>query len=114
MSDGTGKAKANGSKVNAAGPGPDARILMHEDEHEIVEAILKKVLDDDDCYAKVVSRDRSESGRARDRLVLTSFLKRIERQFALHPLGARRSRRHLLGPLAQLSNGPAQGIGTRT
>ena len=95
------EAKANGSKVNAAGPGPDARILMHEDEHEIVEAILKKVLDDDDCYAKILSRDRSKSGRARDRLVLAAFLKRIERQFTLRPLGARRSRRAILGPFAQ-------------
>ena len=29
---GTSEAKANGSKVNEAGSGPDARMLMHEDE----------------------------------------------------------------------------------
>jgi hypothetical protein len=103
---GNGKsaAKVNGSKVEASkeapGSGPDARLLMHEDEHEIVEAILKRVLDDDDCYAKVVSRNRSKSRRLSDRLVLATFLKRLERQFALRPLGARRSMRDLLGPTA--------------
>ena len=99
---GNGKsaAKGNGSKVEAPGSGPDARLLMHEDEHEIVEAILKRVLDDDDCYAKVVSRNRSKSRRLSDRLVLATFLKRLERQFALRPLGARRSMRDLLGPTA--------------
>jgi len=98
---GKSEAKVNGSKAKAPGSGPDARLLMHEDEHEIVEAILKRVLDDDDCYAKVVSRNRSESGRGRDRRILANFLKRIERQFALRPLGARRSMRDLLGPTAQ-------------
>jgi hypothetical protein len=97
---GKSEAKVNGSKVKAPGSGPDARLLMHEDEHEIVEAILKRVLDDDDCYAKVVSRNRSKSRRLSDRLVLATFLKRIERQFALRPLGARRSMRDLLGPSA--------------
>ena len=100
---GTSEAKGNGPKVEAArsGSGPDARMLMHEDEHEIVEAILKKVLDDDDCYAKVVSRNRSKSRRLSDRLVLATFLKRIERQFALRPLGARRSTLDLLERYAQ-------------
>jgi hypothetical protein len=98
----TGKSKVNldGSKAKAPRSGPDARLLMHEDEHAIVEAILKRVLDDDDCYAKVVSSNRSKAHRLSDRLVLATFLKRLERQFALRPLGARRSMRDL-GPPAR-------------
>jgi hypothetical protein len=61
----------------------DARMVMHEDEHAIVKVILSRALGDDDCFARVVSRDRSELGRAEDRLVLGRFLERMERQFAL-------------------------------
>jgi hypothetical protein len=93
--DGMNGSKANGSKAQTGGPGPDARMLMHEDEHAIVTEILKKALDDDDYFA---SRGRSEPQRLRERHVLATFLQRIERQFALRPLGARRSRRALFGP----------------
>ena len=58
-------------------------LVMHEDEHAIVKGILSKAIDDDDCFAKVVSSDRSESARAADRLVLARFVARMERQFAL-------------------------------
>jgi hypothetical protein len=58
-------------------------MVMHEDEHAIVKVILSRALGDDDCFATIVSRDRSESGRAEDRLVLGRFLERMERQFAL-------------------------------
>jgi hypothetical protein len=73
------------SKRNASGRNlaQDARMIMHEDEHAIVRGILIKALGDDNCYAQVVSSDRSESGRAEDRLVLARFFERMERQFAL-------------------------------
>jgi hypothetical protein len=58
-------------------------MVMHEDEHAIIKAMLWKALGDDDCFARVVSSDRSESGRAEDRLVLAGFLARMERQFEL-------------------------------
>jgi hypothetical protein len=71
----------------------EARMVMHEDEHAIIKAMLWKVLGDDDCYATVVSSDPSESGRAEDRLVLARFLARMERQFKLRANGRRRDRR---------------------
>jgi hypothetical protein len=58
-------------------------MVMHEDEHALLEAILRKMLGDDGCFATVVSSERSDSGRAEDRLVLARFLERMERQFAL-------------------------------
>lgn len=58
-------------------------MVMHEDEHAIVKEILRRALGDDDCFAKVVSRHRSDAERAGDRLVLARFLARMERQFAL-------------------------------
>jgi len=57
-------------------------MVVHEDEHAIVKEILSRALGDDDCFAKVVSGDRSET-RAEDRLVLAGFLRRLERQFEL-------------------------------
>ncbi len=73
----------NKPKTNGRNLGQDARMVMHEDERAIVKQILSKALGDDACFAKVVSRDRSESGRAEDRLVLARFLARMERQFSL-------------------------------
>jgi hypothetical protein len=73
----------NGAKANGRNLGQDARMVMHEDEHVILKEILRKTLGDDDCFAKVVSCQRSEDGRAEDRLVLARFLERMERQFAL-------------------------------
>jgi hypothetical protein len=58
-------------------------MVMHKDEHAIIKAMLLKALGDDDCFATVVSSDRSDSGRAEDRLVLARFLVRMERQFEL-------------------------------
>jgi hypothetical protein len=63
--------------------GQEARMVMHKDEHAIIKAMLLKALGDDDCFARIVSSDRSESGRAEDRLVLARFLVRMERQFEL-------------------------------
>ncbi len=63
--------------------GREARMVVHDDEHAIVKEILHRALGDDDCFAKVVAGDRSESGRAADRLVLAGFLRRLERQFDL-------------------------------
>jgi hypothetical protein len=70
-------------KASGRNLGQDARMIMHEDEHAIVRGILIKALGDDGCYAEIVSSDRSESGRAEDRLVLARFFERMERQFAL-------------------------------
>jgi hypothetical protein len=61
----------------------EARMVMHEDEYAIIKGMLLKALGDDDCFARVVSSDRSGSGRAEDRLVLARFLVRMERQFGL-------------------------------
>ncbi len=72
------RAEANGRNL-----GQEARVVMHEDERAIVKEILGKALGDDDCFVKVVSGERSESGRAADRLVLARFFERMERQFAL-------------------------------
>lgn len=77
------KSKANGRNLVKGTSLQVTRMVMHEDEHAIVKEILSKALGDDDCFAKVVSSDRSESGRAEDRLVLARFLARMERQFAL-------------------------------
>jgi hypothetical protein len=73
------------SRPSASGRnlGQDARMVMHEDEHAIVREILRRTLGDDGCFARVVSTDRSETGRAEDRLVLARFFERMERQFAL-------------------------------
>jgi hypothetical protein len=58
-------------------------MVMHADERTIIKAMLWKALGDDDCFEMVVSSNRSESGRAEDRLVLARFLERMERQFEL-------------------------------
>jgi hypothetical protein len=58
-------------------------MVMHEDEHAILREILRRTVGDDDCFAKIVSCDRSDLGRAQDRLVLARFFERMERQFAL-------------------------------
>ena len=71
------------TEANGRNPAQDARRVMHEDEHAIAEVILSRALGDDDCVAKIVSGDRSESGGAEVRLVLARFLERMERQFAL-------------------------------
>lgn len=71
----------NKPKANGRSPGQEARMVMHKDEHAIIKAILLRTLGDDDCFASVVSTDRSESRRAADRLVLARFLVRMERQF---------------------------------
>ena len=73
----------SGPKANGRNLGQDARMVMHEDEHVILKEILRRTLGDDDCFAKVVSCERSEEGRAEDRLVLARFFERMERQFAL-------------------------------
>jgi hypothetical protein len=54
-------------------------MVMHEDEHTLLEAILRRMLGDDGCFASVVSSERSDAGRAEDRLVLARFLERMER-----------------------------------
>jgi hypothetical protein len=68
-------------KSNTSDRGREARLVVHDDEHAIVKEILSRVLGDDVCFANVVSGERSESGRAEDRLVLAGFLRRLERQF---------------------------------
>lgn len=73
----------NGRRANGSNLGQDARMVMHEDEHAILKEILRRTLGDDDCFAKVFSRERSDGGRAEDRLVLARFFERMERQFAL-------------------------------
>ena len=73
----------SGPKVNSRKPWQKVQIVMHADERVIIKAMLSKVLGDDDCLSMVVSSDRSESGRAGDRLVLARFLARMERQFEL-------------------------------
>lgn len=82
-----------GSKANERNLRQEARMVMHEDEHAIIKAMLWKALGDDDCFGMVVSSDRSESGRAEDRLVLARFLARMERQFQLRANGRRRDQR---------------------
>jgi hypothetical protein len=49
----------------------------------ILKEVLPRTLGDDQCFAKVVSRDRSDGGRAEDHLVLARLFERMERQFAL-------------------------------
>jgi len=61
----------------------DARMVMHDDEHAILKEILCKALGDDAYFRRLVSSDRSESGRVEHRLVLARFLDRMERHFAL-------------------------------
>jgi hypothetical protein len=70
---------------------------------------LIKALGDDGCYAQVVSSDRSESGRAEDRLVLARFFKRMERQFALRAeaRSVREDRRTSRGPGWRVRAAPA-------
>ncbi len=77
----------SGPKLNGRNLRQEARMVMHEDEHEIIRAILWKALGDDDCFGMFVSSDRSKSGRAEDRLVLARFLERMERQFELRANG---------------------------
>jgi hypothetical protein len=72
-----------GPKPTGRNLGQDARMVMHEDEHAILKEILRRTLGDDDCFSKVVACDRSNGGRAEDRLVLARFFERMERQFAL-------------------------------
>jgi hypothetical protein len=77
----------SGPTTNGRNPRQEARMVMHEDEHAIIKAILRKTLGDDACFGMVVSGGRSESGRAEDRLVLARFLERMERQFNLRANG---------------------------
>jgi hypothetical protein len=72
----------SGSSANG-NPRQDARMVMHEDEYVILKQILRRTLGDDDYFAKVVSCERSEDGRAEARRVLARFLERMERQFGL-------------------------------
>jgi hypothetical protein len=88
-------------KTNGTSPEQAARMVMHKDEHAIIKAMLLKALGDDDCFASMVSSDRSESGRAEDRLVLAKFLVRMERQFEL--------RAEARGEDHRTSNGHASG-----
>jgi hypothetical protein len=81
----------NGPKANVRSPRQEARMVMHEDEHAIIKGMIWRALGDDDCYGMVVSRDRSESGRAGDRLVLARFLARMDRQFKLRSNGSGRA-----------------------
>lgn len=78
-------------KTSGGNPRQEARMVMHEDEHAIIKAILRKALGDDDCFEMVVSNSRSESERAEDRLVLARFLGRMERQFELRANGRSRT-----------------------
>jgi hypothetical protein len=71
----------SGPKTNGKNPRQEARMVVHEDEHAIIKAMLWKALGDDDCFGMFVSSVRSESGRAEDRLVLARFLERMERHF---------------------------------
>jgi hypothetical protein len=77
----------SGLKMNGSNPRQEARMVMHEDEHAIIKAMLWKALGDDDCFGMFVASGRSESGRAEDRLVLARFLERMERQFKLRANG---------------------------
>jgi hypothetical protein len=70
-------------KINGTDLRQEARVVMHKDEHAMIKAMLLKALGNDDGFAGVVSSDRSESGRAEDRLVLARFLERMENQFKL-------------------------------
>lgn len=69
--------------ANARPPRRDARMVVHDDEHTILKAILCKALGDDAYLGRLVSDDPSESGRVEDRRVLARFFDRMERQFAL-------------------------------
>ncbi len=71
------------SKINGINQVQEARMVMHKDEHAIIKSMLLNALGDDDCFARTVASDRSESGRAKTRLVLAKFLVRMERQFEL-------------------------------
>jgi hypothetical protein len=73
----------NAANTNARSPRQQARMVMHEDEHRIIRAMLRRALGDDGCFGMVVASDRSEFGRAEDRRVLARFLERMERQFEL-------------------------------
>jgi hypothetical protein len=77
-------------------------MVMHGDEHAIIKAMLLKVLGDDECFARVVASDRSEYGRAEDRLVLARFLVRMERQFQLRAAARE--------PAHRRSNGHDRGL----
>jgi len=78
-----------GAKTNGKNMRQEARMVMHEDEHAIIKAMLWKALGDDDYFGLVVSGNRSETARAEDRLVLARFLARMERQFELRANGHR-------------------------
>jgi hypothetical protein len=56
-------------------------MVMHEDEHAIVKDMLIKALGDDNWLAKAAPKPRSEGQRVQDRLALSRFLERMERQF---------------------------------
>jgi hypothetical protein len=58
-------------------------MVVHDDEHTLLKAILCKALGDDAYLRRLVSDDPSESGRVEDRRVLARFFDRMERQFAL-------------------------------
>lgn len=80
--------KANGSVLRR-----DARLIMHEDEHLLIKAMVWKALGDDDWFGRIGSDEQSESGRAEDRCVLARFLARMERQFELRASEHRRDQR---------------------
>lgn len=84
-----GGLKASGSNGRQESPRQEARMVMHEDEHAIIKAMLRKALGDDDCFEMIVAGNRAESGRAEARLVLARFLARMERQFELRANGRR-------------------------
>jgi len=80
-------------KTNGGSPRQEARMVMHEDEHAIIKAMLRKAIGDDEFFGMVASGGRSESGRAADRIVLARFLERMERQFGLRTNGHRQDQR---------------------
>lgn len=73
--------------MNPRGLRRDARVVVHDDEHAILKAMLSRALGDDDCFRRLVSGEPSESGRVEDRRALARFLDRMERQFALRAQG---------------------------
>lgn len=79
----------SGAKANGRRRGREARMVMHEDEHVIIKAMVWKALGDDDFFGMFVSGDRSDSGRAEDRCALARFLARMERQFDVRANGCR-------------------------
>ncbi len=80
-------------KTNGAIPRQQARMVMHEDEHAIIKAMLRRAIGDDDFFGRFVSGVRSESGRTKDRVAIARFLERMERHFELRANG------HRLDPL---------------